>query len=245
MPNFDDRRGQILGVISQKQQPQSQAQNTAGFDQYLSGQLDSIRRSMNTIKTSTFADTTRLNAMNTFIRDFGEIFGGDSKPVSLDAFKQGEKEITGAAKKISDQLEMLNQGKLSTEEFFHAAQDVFDDLGNRGKKEREFQLENDVHQKEFIYPRGIPPQGREEEVYPTTGGQPQSQRQGGPTDLNFETIALPNGGKYAVPKGARVWLDQDGIPQWEGKTAAEHAHDGGPTSTKRGQAVTDFSHLWK
>lgn len=192
---LNNRQDQILNGFSQGQQPQipeinpqpnqgnqimgPSMQNTPpgdntpqqpagpddGFDQYLSEQLSSIRRSMNTVKTKTFAATTRLDAMNRFIRDFGEIFGGDSEPISMDVFTQNEKTIMDAADKIVGQLEMLSQGKLSNEEFFNTAQDVFDDMGGQGETKGEFQLGSEKSQK--------PPQSGDQQGQPVVPPQQQ------------------------------------------------------------------------
>lgn len=242
MPDF--RQSQILGgfPMGQQSQPQVGSEQNQGrqpqpgigpqqsrdvlepahqpqFGDYLNDQLGNIRKFANTLSNNTFADSTRLDALNRFIADFGEIFGGGKEPISQGVFKANKQAVAEAAKKVMGQLDLVDQGKLGQNEFFSAAQDVFDDVMD------------DLYQDEFspseTIMRDEPPQ------------EGDRQGLGPPVNKDFETITLPDGTKYAVPKGQMIRLGEDGVPQvgkWNESKLPQ-------TPTQKG-TVTDFSPLW-
>lgn len=132
--HYSDRTNQLTAPFQQEQpgvQQPAPGQQQGGQDEelqaYLTEQVGSIRRSMNTVKSKSFPFATRLNALNSFLSNFGKILGESADPINLDTFKSNEQEITDTANKMFQQVEMLNKGELSMEDFFKVAAETFNE----------------------------------------------------------------------------------------------------------------------
>jgi len=119
---------QIAPLAQGQQQPQQQP----NFQEYIKEELTTAKKALNTVKEPGFSLKTKLDALNSFLGGFGNIFnlGDVVDNITIEQFKEHEASFKQAANKIVRQIEMIEKGQLSIEEFIDTAGDVYDEIAS-------------------------------------------------------------------------------------------------------------------
>ncbi len=96
----------------------------------------------NTIGNKSFADSTRLKSLNSFLKTWSDAFPETSlDALTPDQFITNEGLLRESANKLTKQLDMLEKGDLDQESFFASADDVFKEVMDRMDLTRKTQFD--------------------------------------------------------------------------------------------------------